>query len=76
MELPQVMRREKRYFTESNVERLVEAVERRYKALIYTAAYLGLGAGDRRPPQASARRQGRKLASMRVVATIERANSW
>jgi integrase len=75
IELPAVIAREKRYITEDEVERLVEAVEPRYKALAYTAAYLGLRwqeiAGLRR--QALDIRPGR-LASVRVVTTIERAN--
>jgi integrase len=75
IELPAVIAREKRYLTEDEVERLVEAVDLRYKALAYTAAYLGLRwqeiAGLRR--QVLDIRPGR-LASVRVVTTIERAN--
>jgi hypothetical protein len=74
IELPQVIAAEKRYLTEDEVERLVAAVEPRYKALVYTAAYLGLRwqeiAGLRK--KALDIRPGR-LASMRVVTTIERA---
>ena len=75
IELPAVIAHEKRYLTEDEVERLVAAVEPRYKALVYTAAYLGLRwqevAGLRR--QALDMHPG-KLASVRVVTTIERAN--
>jgi integrase len=42
IELPAVTAREKRYLTEDEVERLVEACEPRHKALVYAAAYLGL----------------------------------
>ncbi len=74
IELPQVIASEKRYLTEDEVERLVDAVEPRYKALVYTAAYLGL----RWQEIAGLRRKAldirpAKLASMRVVTTIERA---
>lgn len=73
-ELPAVIAQEKRYLTEDEVEGLVDAVEPRYKALVYTAAYLGLRwqelAGLRR--KVLHIRPGR-LASLRVVATIERA---
>ena len=75
IEVPAVIAHEKRYLTEDEVERLVAAVEPRYKALVYTAAYLGLRwqevAGLRR--QALDMHPG-KLASVRVVTTIERAN--
>lgn len=54
VELLAVIAREKRYLTEDEVESLVEAVEPRYRALVYTAAYL------RR------RRRGRRSRSKKV----------
>lgn len=75
IELPSVHRGEQRYLTEGEVERLVVALEPRFKVLAYTSAYLGLRwqeiAGLRRHNLDM--RPGR-LASLRVVSTIERAN--
>ncbi|HYN36058.1 MAG TPA: site-specific integrase [Actinomycetota bacterium] len=75
IQLPQIIRQEKRYLSSDEVEGLVEATAPIYKTLVLVAAYLGLRwqeiAGLKR--QAFTVRSGR-LASVRVVSTIERSN--
>ncbi|CAN5684896.1 hypothetical protein BH20ACT21_BH20ACT21_10180 [soil metagenome] len=75
IELPPVIRQEQRYLTEGEVEWIVAAIDGRYKALVYTAAYLGLRwqeiAGLRRQ---NLTMQAGRLATIRVVSTIERSN--
>lgn len=75
IELPAIVKEERRYLREEEVEELVSAVDGHHKALVYTAAYLGLRwqeiAGLRR--DALDMRPGRP-ATLRVVTTIERSN--
>jgi integrase len=75
IELPAIVRQEKRYLEAAQVEALVSSVEGRFKALIYTAAYLGL----RWQEIAGLRKDALNLraagpATVRVVTTIERAH--
>ncbi len=75
VELPRIIREEQRYLSENEVEQLVEVQPPRYQVLIYTACYVGCRwqelAGLRRA--ALDMRPGR-LATMRLVSTIERSN--
>lgn len=72
--LPPVVVDERRYLTATEVERLAAAIRSRYRALIYTASYLGLRwheiAGLRR--RNLELEQGRP-AMLRVISTIERS---
>ncbi len=74
IDLPAPIKQEQRCLTTAEVERLAAAIDPRYRALVYTAAYLGLRwqelAGLRpRFLDVSAR-----PATLRVVSTIERAH--
>ena len=75
VDLPAVERVEQRFLNESEVERLAAATPERHRALVYVAAYLGLRwqevGGLRR--EAITMRPNR-LATLRVVTTIERSN--
>lgn len=75
IELPKVVRDERRYLTEKQVAALVGATPARYKVLVIVGAYLGLRwqelAGLRRG--AVSMRQG-EVPSLRVISTIERSN--
>jgi integrase len=75
IDLPAVERVEQRFLDESEVDRLAAATPERYRALVYVGAYLGLRwqevAGLRR--EAITMRPNR-LATVRVVTTIERSN--
>jgi integrase len=67
---------EQRYLTEDEVEALVEEMPDRYKPLTYMGAYLGprwqeIG-GLRR---SNLDMRPRRLATVRIVTTIERANN-
>lgn len=72
--LPQMVVDERRYLTATEVEGLAAAIGPRYRALIYTASYLGLRwheiAGLRR--RYLQLEQGRP-ATLRVISTIERS---
>jgi integrase len=72
--LPPVIRSERRHLTGVEVERLAAAIDPRYRALIYTAAYLGLRwheiAGLKRR---HAQLERGRPATLRVVSTIERS---
>lgn len=73
IELPSPLREEQRYLDTSDIERLARAVEPRYRALIFTASYLGM----RWQEIAGLRHRYTNLkgepATVRVVSTIERA---
>jgi integrase len=75
IELPRVVRAEQRYLDEEEVERLAKAHPARYRALVYTASYLGLRwqeiAGLRR---SLLDMRIRRFATLRVVTTIERSH--
>ncbi len=72
--LPAVIKHEQHCLTPEEVERLAAAVDPRYRALVYVAAYLGL----RWQELAGLRRRYLDLsarpATLRVVSTIERAH--
>ena len=75
IDLPRVDRVEQRFLDESEVERLADATPPRYRAMVYTAAYLGL-----RWQEVAGLRRGmihmrpNRLATVRITATIERSN--
>lgn len=75
IELPEVVRTERRYLPEDEVAVLVEVMPGRYKSLVVVGAYLGLRwqelAGLRR--SAINMRPG-EVPSLRVTSTIERSN--
>lgn len=75
IELPKVVRDERRYLREDQVAALVDSMPGRYKVLVIVGAYLGLRwqelAGLR--PSAVTLTAG-PVASLRVISTIERSN--
>jgi integrase len=75
VKLPPIVRTEQRYLGESEVEALAGAHPVPYRALVYAATYLGPRwqelAGLRR---AMVDMRPGRLATMRIVATIERSN--
>ena len=75
IELPKVIRNERRYLTERQVEALVQAMPARYRTLVIVGAYLGLRwqelAGLRR--NAVILMEG-QVPTLRVISTIERSN--
>lgn len=75
IELPRVIRNERRYLTEGQVEALVDAMPGRYKTLVVVGAYLGLRwqelAGLRRDAVTMVEGQ---VPTLRVISTIERSN--
>ena len=75
IELPKVVRNERRYLTEGQVEALVDAMPGRYKTLVVVGAYLGLRwqelAGLRRDAVTMVEGQ---VPALRVISTIERSN--
>ncbi|MDQ4144276.1 MAG: hypothetical protein M3198_11135 [Actinomycetota bacterium] len=75
IELPQVIRSERRYLTEDEVALLVDVMPARYKALVVVASYLGLRwqelAGLRR--DAVIMKPG-EVPALRVISTVERSN--
>lgn len=75
IELPKVIRNERRYLNEDQVATLIDAMPGRYKALVIVGAYLGLRwqelAGLRR--DAVTLTAGR-VPALRVISTIERSN--
>ena len=75
VDLPAVERVEQRFLNESEVERLAAGTPERYRTLVYVAAYLGLRwqevSGLRRDVISM---RPNRLATVRVVTTIERSN--
>lgn len=75
IELPRIIRDERRFLTASEVATLADAMPERYKTLVITGAYLGLRwqelAGLR--PSALMLEPGR-VPTLRVITTIERSN--
>jgi integrase len=75
IELPKVIRGERRYLNDDDVVLLVDAIPGRYKALVVTGSYLGLRwqelAGLRR--DAVSMEPG-EAPALRVISTIERSN--
>lgn len=67
--LPRSVHREQRYLTVEEVERLAAATDERYRALIYSAAYLGCRWGE----LAGLKRENLDLAGrqVRIVGTLE-----
>jgi integrase len=77
IELPAIIREEKRYLHPAQVEALVASVEAPFKALIYTAAYLGLRWQEIAGLRKAALNLGSSTpATVRVVTTIERARGY
>ena len=74
IELPAVIRHERRYLLPEQIEDLVEVMDGPHKMLVYVAAYLGL----RWQEVAGLRREALQLTSspgsLRVVTTIERSH--
>lgn len=75
IELPKVVRNERRYLDEAQVATLIDAMPGRYKGLVIVGAYLGLRwqelAGLRRDAVTLAAGQ---VPTLRVISTIERSN--
>lgn len=75
IELPKVVRTERRYLSEVELQKLIDAAPDRYKVLVILGGYLGL----RWQELAGLRRSAVSLGigeapSLRVIATIERSN--
>lgn len=77
--LPRVENKEKRFLTPQEVDRLADAFDPRYSALVYVGAYLGLRWGE----MAGLKREHLKLhvagrpAQIAVVGSLERVgNGW
>lgn len=75
IELPRVIRNERRFLTAEEVAALVDAMPARYKTLVIVGSYLGLRwqelAGLRRN---AITLNGNQVPTLRVVSTIERSN--
>jgi integrase len=75
IELPKVVKAERRYLTEDDLQRLIDVMPDRYKVLAIVGGYLGL----RWQEMAGLRRTSLdlslgKVPSLRVTSTIERSN--
>lgn len=75
IELPKVVKTERRYLAETDLQMLTDSMPDRYRVLVITAGYLGLRwqelAGLRRT---SVDLSLGKVPSLRVLSTIERSN--
>lgn len=75
IELPKVVKTERRYLSEADLQKLIDAMPDRYKVLAIAGGYLGLRwqelAGLRRT---SVDLSFGKVPSLRVLSTIERSN--